>query len=109
MSRRPSKKQAELLEYLRGFISTHGYGPSYREVQAALGYKSVSTVATHIEGLILAGKLRKKDNSARSLEIVHTSTKVTDAQQKWLIKKAEEIGFENAKKALSSYIVKNDL
>lgn len=35
-----------------------------------LGYKSVSTVATHVDNLIAAGWLRKKDNSARSLELV---------------------------------------
>jgi SOS-response transcriptional repressor LexA len=36
----------------------------------ALGYKSVSTVAIHINGLIEKGYLRKRDNSARSLEVV---------------------------------------
>lgn len=36
----------------------------------ALDYKSVSTVATHIDGLITRGYLRKRDNSARSLEVV---------------------------------------
>ena len=67
---RPSKKQRELLVFIEGFIKTNGYGPSYREVMGALDYKSVSTVATHINGLILRGLLRKKDNSARSLEVV---------------------------------------
>ena len=33
----------------------------------ALDYKSVSTVAKHIDGLISRGWLIKKDNSARSL------------------------------------------
>ncbi len=35
----------------------------------ALEYKSVSTVATHINGLIERGWLIKKDNSARTLEV----------------------------------------
>lgn len=104
MNKRPTKKQTELLEYLRAFIATHGYGPSYREIQKALGYSSVSTVATHIEGLIVAGKLRKKDYSARSLEVIHNSPSLNEQQQKWLIKRAEEMGFENAKSALRSYI-----
>lgn len=67
---RPSKKQRELLNFIDGFIKGNGYGPSYREVMRALDYKSVSTVATHIDGLITRGYLRKKDNSARSLEVV---------------------------------------
>ena len=36
----------------------------------ALNYKSVSTVAVHIDNLISRGHLRKRDNSARSLEVI---------------------------------------
>lgn len=70
---RPSKKQRELLSFIDGFIKGNGYGPSYREVMRALDYKSVSTVAVHVDGLIARGLLRKKDNSARSLEVVAES------------------------------------
>jgi repressor LexA len=70
LENRPSKKQQELFEYISGFIKGNGYGPSYREIMRALDYKSVSTVAVHVDGLIACGKLRKEDNSARSLEVV---------------------------------------
>ena len=70
MAQRSSKKQQELLEFIDGFIKEHGYGPSYREVMSGLGYKSVSTVAVHINGLLAKGYIRKKDNSARSIEII---------------------------------------
>jgi SOS-response transcriptional repressor LexA len=70
MQERPSKKQRELLQYIEGFIKGNGYGPSYREIMRALGYKSVSTVAVHVDGLINRGWLRKRDHSARSLEVV---------------------------------------
>ena len=66
----PTKKQQELLRFIDGFIKGNGYGPSYREVMRALGYKSVSTVATHVDTLIAKGYLRKGDGySARSLEV----------------------------------------
>jgi SOS-response transcriptional repressor LexA len=68
--KRPSKKQRELLSFIDGFIKGYGYGPSYREIMRALDYKSVSTVAVHVDGLITRGLLRKIDNSARSLEVV---------------------------------------
>ena len=71
---RPTKKQHELLSFIDGFIKGNGYGPSYREVMRALDYKSVSTVAIHINGLIDRGFLRKKTNSARSLEVVSTES-----------------------------------
>lgn len=69
-STRSTKKQRELLSFIDGFIKGNGYGPSYREVMRALEYKSVSTVATHIDGLIARGYLRKKTHSARTLEVV---------------------------------------
>lgn len=74
---RPSKKQRELLNFIDGFIKGNGYGPSYREIMRALNYKSVSTVAVHVDGLIARGFLRKRDHSARSIEVV--STAVTSA------------------------------
>lgn len=70
MAERSTKRQKELLDFVDGFIKEHGYGPSYREVMVALGYKSVSTVAIHINGLISKGYLQKRDNSARSLAVV---------------------------------------
>jgi repressor LexA len=92
MNERSSKRQRELLNFVDGFIQGHGYGPSYREIMRALGYKSVSTVAVHIDGLIAKGYLLKRDNSARSLEVVTTHLDdvpmrkaPTPAQEKWMI------------------------
>jgi len=89
---RSSKRQRELLNFVDIFIQGHGYGPSYREIMRGLGYKSVSTVAIHIDGLITKGYLRKHDNSARSLEVVtkHLDDApvyrgATPAQEKWLM------------------------
>ena len=68
-----TKKQRELLNYLAEFIEANNYAPSYREIMKALNYKSVSTIANHIDSLITKGYLSKRDNSARSLEIVSLS------------------------------------
>ena len=80
------------MNFVDGFIQGHGYGPSYREIMRALGYKSVSTVAVHIDGLLAKGYLRKRDRSARSLEVVTThfddapiNKGPTPAQEKWII------------------------
>ena len=66
---RPTKKQRELLQFIETFLKEQGYGPSYREVMRGMGYKSVSTVAVHIDGLIARGLLTKTQHSARSLEL----------------------------------------
>jgi repressor LexA len=108
MSQRPTKKQKELLSFIDGFIKGNGYGPSYREIMRALDYKSVSTVATHINGLIARGWLVKKDNSARTLEVVmpgdtlvvaKPSTGKQTAEQELRTKLDELLGTDNDENA----------
>lgn len=89
---RATKKQRELLAFIDSFIKGNNYGPSYREIMRALGYKSVSTVAVHVDGLIVAGYLRKKDNSARSIEVMRgsdVSKNQNNEHEAWLAKLVE--------------------
>lgn len=93
---RPTKKQRELLTYIERFIGEHGYSPSYREIMNGLQYTSVATVALHVNSLIKRGHLRKRDYSARSLEVVHTeleaklpTNQIKAGEEKWLIEKVD--------------------
>lgn len=94
---RPTKKQRELLEYIDDFIKEHGYSPSYREIMTGLSYTSVATVALHVNSLIRRGHLRKRDRSARSLEVVHAASDETRLQpsqrqeEGWLFGKVEAL------------------
>lgn len=93
---RPTKKQQGLLVYIAEFIAEHGYSPSYREIMAGLNYTSVATVALHVNNLIKRGHVRKRDRSARSLEVVQTeegtklqTNEIKPTQEKWLVEKIE--------------------
>jgi SOS-response transcriptional repressor LexA len=92
---RPTKKQKELLSFIEAFITEHGYSPSYREIMTGLNYTSVATVSLHINNLIKRGHLRKRDHSARSLEVVNageakvTTNQVAPSEEKWLVEKVE--------------------
>lgn len=93
---RPTKKQRELLMFIEQFIGEHGYSPSYREIMSGLHYTSVATVALHVNSLIKRGHLRKRDHSARSLEVVQpsedakvTTNQITAGEEKWLVEKVE--------------------
>lgn len=96
---RPTKKQRELLVYIETFIAEHGYSPSYREIMNGLQYTSVATVALHVGNLIKRGHLRKRDHSARSLEVVApvaqaapttlSTNQVKPAEEKWLTEKVQ--------------------
>lgn len=104
---RPTKKQRELLAYIEAFIAEHGYSPSYREIMQGVGYTSVATVSLHVNNLIARGHVRKRDRSARSLEVIERSeeskfqsNEVKPAEEKWLVEKVE-YKFTNAEQAAS--------
>ena len=106
---RPTKKQKELLTFIEDFIAEHGYSPSYREIMAGTGHTSVATVSLHVNSLIKRGHLRKRDRSARSLEVVNPSRKLDEplepkqlnaSQEKWLVNKVEQF-FKAAESAQS--------
>jgi repressor LexA len=113
---RPTKKQRELLTFIEKFIAEHGYSPSYREIMNGLQYTSVATVALHVNNLIKRGHLRKRDHSARSLEVVTTpepakvtTNQVAPGEEKWLVEKvehaftqAESLGAEQAENSLDN-------
>jgi len=58
-----------MLDFIDGFVKGRGYSPTLREIMQALGYKSVSTVAKHVDNLVARGWLIKRDGEARSLEV----------------------------------------
>lgn len=110
---RPTKKQQELLTFIDSFIKEHGYSPSYREIMAGLNYNSVATVALHVRNLIKRGHLQKRDNSARSLEVITIlenptlkSNEIKPGQEKWLVEKIEYFiaNLENAASVSSQKI-----
>jgi len=89
-------QQYHLMSYIAEFIEIHGYGPSCREVMMGCGYSSVATVAEHINNLVARGHLRKRDRSARSLEVISMPDKekvivrqVSESEEKWLVEKVE--------------------
>lgn len=92
---RPTKKQRELLTFIEEFIGEHGYSPSYREIMNGLSYNSVATVALHVNSLIKRGHLRKRDHSARSIELVEQpeapvkTNEIKPGEEKWLVEKVE--------------------
>lgn len=70
-----------MLEYIALYIRSNSFGPTYREIQTSLGYKSVSTVATHIDNLIARGWLAKRTRSARSLEVLYQWRETSDSMR----------------------------
>jgi len=65
-----TKKQSEILNYIRRYISDHGYAPCYREIAEHFALSSPATVHQHIKTLVEKGFLTMgEDGEARSLEL----------------------------------------
>jgi repressor LexA len=67
-----TKRQKEIYDFLREYLSREGYAPSLEEIGAHFGLSSVATVHKHIQNLVQKGLLRKTWNRSRSIELVET-------------------------------------
>ena len=62
-------KQQQIYDYILEFTAQQGYPPSVREIGAAVGLKSPSTVHFHIKGLEEAGVLVKAEGKTRAITL----------------------------------------
>lgn len=66
-----TKKQNEILQFIKQHIDANGYAPSYREIGEHFGLSSSATVHGHIQSLIDKGMIQIGDEGeARSIELV---------------------------------------
>ncbi len=64
-----TKKQQQVYDFILSFTSEHGYPPSVREIGAAVGLKSPSTVHFHMKGLEEAGVIVKAEGKTRAISL----------------------------------------
>ena len=64
-----SPKQQQIYDYIVSFSGLHGYPPSVREIGAAMGLKSPSTVHFHLKGLEEAGMIVKAEGKTRAITL----------------------------------------
>lgn len=65
-----SKKQQEILDYLKKCILEKGYPPAVREICEAVHLKSTSSVHAHLSSLEEKGYIRKDPTKPRAIEIL---------------------------------------
>lgn len=71
---RTSSKQGEILDYLRQFLSENGYAPSVREICAAVGLRSTSSVHYHLSELKRRGLIEMEVNKNRTVTVSQERT-----------------------------------
>ncbi|HAB66123.1 MAG TPA: repressor LexA [Firmicutes bacterium] len=70
MNKNITKRQEDVLNYIKKYVVDHGFPPSTREIGSALGLSSPATVHTHLKKLEDAGCIRKTNSKFRTIEIV---------------------------------------
>ena len=65
-----SKKQQEILEYIKSEILNRGFPPAVREICEAVNLKSTSSVHAHLEALEKNGYIRRDATKPRAIEII---------------------------------------
>ena len=72
-----SKKQAEILEYIKNEILNRGFPPSVRDICEAVHLKSTSSVHSHLETLEKNGYIRRDPSKPRAIEILDDNFNLT--------------------------------
>ena len=65
-----SKKQEEILQYIKDQILQRGFPPAVREICEAVHLKSTSSVHSHLETLEKNGYIRRDPTKPRAIEIL---------------------------------------
>lgn len=99
-SKAPTKRQQQVLNILQRFTEQHGFGPSVRDIAAAMDIASPNGVVAHLQALERKGCIRRTDRLSRSIQL-------TRAVQKKLPRGLPLVG-DVAAGALSEAIEQND-
>lgn len=67
-----TRRQQEILEFIRDFTARWGYAPSLEEIQHRFRLGSPATVHKHLKNLEEKGLLRRQPHRSRALELVET-------------------------------------
>lgn len=64
-----TKRQKEMLDFLRQYIDEHGYAPTLEEIGRHFALGSLATVHKHLQNLERKGLIRRLANRSRALEV----------------------------------------
>ncbi|MBP3920879.1 MAG: transcriptional repressor LexA [Bacilli bacterium] len=65
-----TKKQNEILTFIKKFIVSHNYPPTTREIGDALGISSPATIHVHLSKLSQKGYIKKENCKNRAIELL---------------------------------------
>lgn len=85
MARKITKRQQQIYDFIRAYQKEKGYPPSVREMAAAVGLSSPSTVHAHLSALEEHGLIKRDSTKPRALEVFNqdgSSVKLAEVTEK---------------------------
>lgn len=76
-----TKRQQQILDYIRECIEIKHYPPSVREIGQAIGLSSPSTVHAHLNALEQKGYIKRDGAKSRSMVITSKDKKLAESKQ----------------------------
>jgi repressor LexA len=65
-----TKRQAEILNFIKTHIQYSGFPPTISEIQGQFSFKSPNAVQEHLKALVRKGQIRRTPNQWRGLELI---------------------------------------
>jgi len=65
-----TRRQKEILDYIRSFLEQNGYSPTLGEIATRFRLASLNGVYKHLKALEERGFIHRRSNQARSIELV---------------------------------------
>ncbi|MDM5301954.1 transcriptional repressor LexA [Bacillus subtilis] len=75
-----SKRQLDILHFIKAEVKSKGYPPSVREIGEAVGLASSSTVHGHLARLETKGLIRRDPTKPRAIEILDEEVDIPQSQ-----------------------------
>lgn len=69
--RKPTKRQEEILKFIKVHIERSGFPPTISEIQKGFSFKSPNAVEEHLRALVRKGQIRRNPNKWRGIEVVN--------------------------------------
>lgn len=65
-----TKRQQQVYDVIRDFITSHGYSPTYREIGTVLGISSTNGVMCNVKRLVAKGWVAFRKDASRTLHLL---------------------------------------
>ncbi len=65
-----TKRQQDILDFIKSFMVKHGFPPTIREIGESLGISSPATIHAHLKNLEARGVIRRNDTKNRAIELL---------------------------------------